>query len=208
MSDKDNPVVYDSDIDMWLDQFKADQGIDDFRSISQSVWLSALKYVQRHLFPDTSIFRSSKLIDNGYAPTTFNAYDYDMLMGICSYYIYISFLYDKEVSVFGFSCLTGVDNALIYQWGSGYRGALSSVSAEIYKRLMMAREESLSAKLASGKQNPVGILSILNHFYSWNLPGVTREVAKPALTADQLPRLGQIEPKSLSMADISQDDNG
>ena len=208
MSDKDNPVVYDSDIDMWLDQFKIDQGIDDFRSISQSVWLSALKYVQRHLFPDTSVFRSSKLFDNGNSLTNFNAYDYDMLLGICNFYIYISFLYDKEVSIYGFSLLTGVDNGSVYQWGTGYRGKLSPVSEAIYKNLMIAREESLSAKLASGKQNPVGILSILNHFYSWNLPGVTREVAKPALTADQLPRLGQIAQKSLSVADISQDDNG
>ena len=184
-------MVYDSDIDMWLDQFKIEQGIEDLRSISQAVWISALRYIQRHLFPDTSVFKSAKLTDNGCIPTTFNAYDYDLLLGVCNYYIYLCFLYDKEVSIFGFSCLTGVDNSIIYQWGAGYRGTLSQSSAEIYKNLMVAREESLSAKLATGKQNPVGVLSILNHFYSWNLPGVTREVARPALSADQLPKLGQ-----------------
>lgn len=184
-------VVYRSDIDMWLEEFKQEQGIEDLRSISQTVWMSALAYVRDHLFPDTSVFKSTKLTDNGCIPTTFNAYNYDLLLDICNYYIYICFLYDKEVSIYSFSLLTGIDNSLIYQWGAGYRGTLSQSSAAIYKNLMVAREESLSAKLVSGKQNPVGILSILNHLYGWNLPGVTREVVRPALSADQLPKLGQ-----------------
>ena len=54
------------------------------------------------------------------------------------------------------------------------------------------REQSLSNKLADGKQNPVGILAILNRHYAWNLPGVSKENAKQgALSAAELPKLGE-----------------
>ena len=58
---------------------------------------------------------------------------------------------------------------------------------------MKEREESLSNKLADGKQNPVGVIAILNKHYGWNMPGVSREAAKPqALPASELPKLGDI----------------
>ena len=49
---------------------------------------------------------------------------------------------------------------------------LSTKRIGIYKKLIQSREESLSAKLATGNKNPVGIMAILNHHYSWNMPGV------------------------------------
>ena len=53
------------------------------------------------------------------------------------------------------------------------------------------REESLSAKLVTGKQNPVGILGVLNRHYQWNMPGVSKETGtRKALDASQLPQLG------------------
>jgi hypothetical protein len=67
---------------------------------------------------------------------------------------------------------------------------LNNSSYDIYKKLNQSREESLSNKLVTGKQNPVGILGVLNRHYSWNLPGVSREQAtNKQLTASQLPRL-------------------
>ena len=67
---------------------------------------------------------------------------------------------------------------------------LSSRSFGIYKKLSQFREESLSNKLVTGKQNPVGILGVLNRHYQWNMPGVSREQAnKHALTAAELPKL-------------------
>ena len=48
----------------------------------------------------------------------------------------------------------------------------------------------MSIKLVTGKQNPVGILGVLNRHYQWNLPGVSREQAnKRSLTAAELPKL-------------------
>ena len=99
------------------------------------------------------------------------------------------FKYDKEISIIGFSTLTGIDTDTLNEWGNN-SNKLNSLSSVIYKKLSQAREESLSNKLASGKQNPVGVLAILNRHYAWNLPGVSREQAnKSALTAAELPQL-------------------
>ena len=103
--------------------------------------------------------------------------------------------YDKEVSIIGFSTLTGIDQSVIYDWGNN-SNKLSETSSEIYKKLNQFREESLSDKLATGNKNPVGILAILNRHYQWNLPGVSKEQSsRQALTADKLPNLGAIEEK-------------
>ena len=63
------------------------------------------------------------------------------------------------------------------------------------------REESLSNKLVTGRQNPVGVLGVLNRHYQWNMPGVSRESAnKQALTASELPQLGQTQQNTSSLA--------
>ena len=97
--------------------------------------------------------------------------------------------YDKEVSIIGFSTMTGIDEGVIYDWGNGST-KLSTASIQIYKKLNEFREESLSNKLVTGKQNPVGVLGVLNRHYAWNMPGVSREQAnKNTLSAAELPKL-------------------
>ena len=97
---------------------------------------------------------------------------------------------NKEVSILGFSTLTGIDESIIHDWGRNDR-KLSTLSSQIYEKLSHYREESLSNKLADGNKNPVGILAILNRHYQWNLPGVSKESAKTgALSAAELPKLG------------------
>ena len=182
----DEPIIYDNEIDMWLDEFKTAQGFDDFRTIPQTVWTAALIFVQRHLFPDTKILKikSPITVSNRHIN---DMYMYDVLDAICNHYIFLCYLYDKEITISGFCHLTGIEMSSVLSWGRGE--SLSSTALMICKRLRDGREESLAARMVTGRQNPVGILSILNHFYGWAQPGVTHEVAKPALTADQLPRL-------------------
>ena len=69
----------------------------------------------------------------------------------------------------GYSKLTGISNEIISMWGND-NNKLSSKSFEIYKKLNQEREESLSNKLADGKQNPVGVIAILNRQYGWASP--------------------------------------
>lgn len=191
--------VFENDIDLYLHQFQDEQGIEDLRSIPQSVWNSCLMYIQRHVFSDRDILKERNNIynNNGIMDSNYNMYNYDLLLNILDYYIYICGLYNKEVSSIGFSKLTGITNEIISMWGSS-NNKLSTKSFEVYKKLSEAREESLSNKLADGKQNPVGVLAILNRHYQWNLPGVSRENAKQSLTAAELPKLGTIEPLQIS----------
>ena len=78
-------------------------------------------------------------------------------------------MYSKEVSSMGYSKLVGISNEIISMWGND-NNKLSSGSFEIYKKLNQEREESLSNKLADGKQNPVGVIAILNRQYGWASP--------------------------------------
>lgn len=195
--------VYENDMELYLSQFCKDQKIDDIRKESQSVWNAALMYIKRHAFNEPDCLKSKEMhnIDGfmgGYS--NYNAYDYTLINRICDYYIYMCMMYDKEVSAIGFSLLTGIDRYTIATWRD--EGTKSSpLSSYIGKKISDFREESLSAKLATAKRNPVGILAILNRHYGWNLPGVSREQQnhKQALTASDLPQLGVANGQNTSM---------
>ena len=186
--------VFENDIDLYLQLFCENNNIQNMRQESQSVWNSCLRYIYTNVFKNTDILKSKDIrhIDNNSIPSTFNAYNYNTVLYVLDIYIYnLCFKYDKEISIIGFSTLTGIDTDTINEWRYKEPGSLSSV---VYKKLHDLREESLSNKLATGNKNPVGILAILNRHYAWNLPGVSRETdsSKKALSVEQLPKLGQI----------------
>lgn len=194
----DEPVTieyYENEIDAFLDIFKEQQGIEDLRTCSQSVWNAALMFVQRHVFNNKSMLKEQNNIytDNTLMNTNCNSYNYDLLNSIVDYYIYITALYDKECSIYGFSKLVNIAYQLIQEWGHNYNNSnrLSSKSCDIYKKLTDAREQSLIAKLVSMK-HPTAMAIILNKDYGYNLPGVSKEMAnKSPLPAAELPKLGQ-----------------
>ena len=195
---QDELEVFENDIQLYLKMFCEEQKINDIKKESQAVWNSALRYIYRHVFKNTDRLKSHTNIsvNNNTIPSTFNAYDYKKVLDVLDIYIFdMCMRYDKEVSIIGFSTLTGIDQSVIYDWGNN-SNKLSQTSSEIYKKLNQFREESLSDKLATGNKNPVGILAILNRHYQWNLPGVSKEqTLKAPITSDKLPNLGAIEEK-------------
>ena len=189
------PEVFENDIDMYLQIFCENQKppIEDLTKASQSVWNAALMYVHRHVFKNREYFRSKEKIDDiCITSSTFNLYNYNLVNDICDYYIYLCMTYEKEISVLGFSNLTGIPDSTIYEWGYNKR-ELSRVGSEIYKKLQKYNEESLENKLASGKAHPVGVIAILNRRHGWASPYTADSNSQraQALTADQLPQLGQ-----------------
>lgn len=190
--------VFENDIDIYIKLFCEEQKIDDLRAMPQSVWNGCLMYIRKNVFPkgsdrlkDKNIYTSA----HNDICSNFNRYNYGLVNDIVDIYIYYCTIYDKEVSIMGFSYLTGIDTDTINEWGRGR--VLGSLSAVIHKKLFAGREESLSSKLATGNKNPVGILAILNRHYAWNLPGVSRETEKrQVLGVDELPKIGQIAQKS------------
>lgn len=193
----DDVKVYENIFQELIDQFCIDNNIDDMRTASQSVWNSCLRNIYKHLFKNSDVLKSKKLRDTAInTRSNDNAYDITAISELLDIYVYdLCMKYDKEVSIIGFSTLTGIDHSTIYEWGSSNNNSeLSKRRFEIYKKLNHFREESLSNKLATGNKNPVGILAILNRHYSWNLPGVSRETGpRQALTAADLPQLSGSE---------------
>lgn len=189
--------VFENDIQMYLAMFCEEQGIEDMKKESQSVWNGALMYIRRHVFNVPGILKNSKPLD-GYVNNTnkglnksnCNSYNISMVDSVCDYYIYLCMMYDKEVSLIGFSNLTGINTDTLEDWGNEIN-KLSTASCAIYQKLRAYREESLSNKLVTGKQNPVGVLGVLNRHYQWNMPGVRQDGGtKRALAAQELPQLG------------------
>lgn len=192
--------VFENDIVLYLKMFCEENNLQDLKKESQSVWNAALRYIKKHVFKDKSRLKDKTNIDisNNRISSNFNRYDYNLVNEICDIYIDLCMIYDKEVSVIGFSNLTGIEYDTIYQWGSNninnISGRLSNMSFIIYKKLNHFREESLSNKLATAKSNPVGILAILNRHYQWNLPGVSREKAQPqVISVNELQQLEDIK---------------
>lgn len=188
--------VFENDIDLYLHQFQEEQEIEDLRAVPQSVWNAALMYIQRHAFSNRDLLKQGSNIytDNTIMETNCNSYNYDILDDIVNYYIYICNTNNKEISLMGFSKLTGIDIDTISLWGND-SNRLSSKSLGIYKKLMQEREESLSNKLADGKQNPVGVIAMLNRHYGWASPYTSdSNRQKQSLPAAELPQLGQNSP--------------
>jgi hypothetical protein len=155
--------IYDNEIKLQLDNFCNDFQIEDMSKESQNKWNAALLYIYKYVFKDTNKLKDKTNISN--------RYNIDMVNSVCDIYINYCYLYDKEISIMGFSKLTGIDTDTINSWGNNEYMASSNASV-IHKKLTKEREESLSNILISGKRNPVGILGALNRHYQWNMPGV------------------------------------
>ncbi len=186
--------IFENDIEYYLEEFKEKQNIEDFRQVPQSVWNGALRYVYSHVFKNnTELLKSHNNynIANNNIPSNCNMYNYDAVLEVVDYYIYnMCMVYNKEVSIIGFETLTGISQENIYNWGNE-NNKLSTSAFKIYKKLSQMREESLSNKLADGKQNPVGVIAMLNRHYGWASP-YTADSRKQAgaLSAAELPKLG------------------
>ena len=196
--------VFKNDIELYLKIFCEENGFLSPHDMTQSNWNAALMFIKSHVFKDKSVMkvkgRYKNYKNNDYDnyisclnKSNCNAYDIEKVDCICDIYIYLCLMYDKEVSLIGFYNLTGIHIDTLIDWGKNIN-KLSQTGCEIYKKLTSFREESLSNKLSTGKNNPVGILAILNRHYQWNLPGVSKEKAAPQLiSTDDLKKLDDIK---------------
>jgi hypothetical protein len=172
-------TVYNDNLDLYIHEFfrnrcYPDELTEDYISrASQSVWNACLMYLRKNVTSTLDLKQGNiysidnpNIYSNKTIDTNYNAYNYDLLLCIVDIYIYYCSLYDKEISFVGFSLLTGITDRIINEWGNSER--VNPTSFLIWQKLRHYREESLSAKLATGNKNPVGILAILNRHYQWN----------------------------------------
>lgn len=156
--------VYNNAIEEAISQYCIDHGLDkkDLYTMDQSRWNSVLMYIYQYAFKPASADKR-QYNEN----SNINYSDVDLLKSVCNIYINLCYEYSKEISILGFSKLTGINPDTIYTWGK--EDGLSRGTSDIYKNLNREREESLSVRLVSGRGNPVGILGILNRHYGWNM---------------------------------------
>lgn len=182
--------VYANDIEMYLGQYCIDHEIKhkDLYTIDQSRWNSVLLYIYKHVFKPT-INNNPNNRYNGKSNIDYS--NKELLNNVCDIYINLCYEYSKEVSVMGFSKLTGITVETLYEWLRN-GGEVERGSSEVAKKLNAEREESLSVRLVSGKGNPVGILGILNRHYGWNMGQPRGQEQK-----QQAPNIPQMEQKYL-----------
>lgn len=188
--------VFDTDMHYWLERFCEENDIDNIKKESQQVWNSALYYIQKHVFYNRDVLKSGRgyYTNTDDSTCTSDTYNYELVNNILDIYIYdMCMKYDKEVSILGFSTLTGIPRSLLMYWDG--HNTVSTLPLDIYEKLSTFREESLANKLINNKGNPVGLLAPLNRFYGWNLPGVSRDrTSQTTLSAAELPRLSSEQP--------------
>ena len=158
--------VYANDIEMYLEQYCIDHEIKrkDLYTIDQSRWNSVLLDIYKHVFKPTPNNNPNNRY-NGKSNIDYS--NRELLNNVCDIYINLCCEYSKEVSIMGFSKLTGIHKDTLYEWLNNRE--TESGSSDLVQKLNDEREESLSVRLVSGKGNPVGILGILNRHYGWNM---------------------------------------
>ena len=195
--------VYNNAIEEAISQYCIDHNLEqkDLYAMDQSRWNSVLMYIYQYAFKPVD---TDKRQYNEHSNINYS--DIDLLKSVCNIYINLCYEYSKEISILGFSKLTGINPDTIYTWGK--EDGLSRGTSDIYKNLNREREESLSVRLVSGKGNPVGILGILNRHYGWNmgqprgqdsrqkapdLPGLERKYLEQQADQGQKPELPKPE---------------
>lgn len=149
----------------------------DMRKAPQSRWNSALLYINANYFRlDKSVLQLKPFIYDKFLCCLSNKgqYNSDKVKEVLDTYIILCMEYDKEISINGFSFLTGIGADTISSWKNRkysycdeINGRGETLYCDIFKRLVNLREESLSDKLVSSNQ-AIAILGVLNRHYGWN----------------------------------------
>jgi len=162
-------------IDILLDSYCQENGIEDLKQEPQQVYVGGLMYVYFNLFAqDKTLLRlyTQGISNNNHVTDMYNDY---IIWCICEYYIYICHKYNKIPKPIEFSYLTGIDLDTLKRWEN-----MESQRPRAYgtvKTLRKAYETGLENGAQSGK-NPVGFIATLNHRFGWSADN------KPSLTVN------------------------
>lgn len=203
--------VFENDIQLYLSMFCESAGIESEFDIFPSQWNAALKYIYNHLIKNNPDILTIP-------HTVSNSYNLIAVNNLLDIYIFMCYSHNQEISIQGFSFISGISRDTIHSWGNSntrsyiykdlqgnvindiainnlkegeYIKEPSTAASDIYKKLVENNEESLVCLMKDRRNNPMKYLPILNKRHGWNLPGVSREQAnKNTLTAAELPKLG------------------
>lgn len=170
----------------------------DLKTAPESNFVYVLGYVADKLFKDTDIFKSE--------PNINNAFNTDKLMPLLDIYLDLCIRFNKTPSLWSFCRFVPVDYASIKEKyidnniynninnniqssNSNYSDLLNAPSTSwglIHKKILIARNDTLRAKLSDGKQNPVGIIALMNNEYNFNGDKPESEQDRKCLSVNDL----------------------
>lgn len=103
-----------------LEEYRAINDIEDLHRISKTRWKAALRFVYESVFkPEGKQRRKSALPYD----------DAELLDGIADIYISLCNEYEKDISLYGYSILTGISYEALHSWTKGIKDTLYYDSA-------------------------------------------------------------------------------
>lgn len=185
--DRVHRLIYEYLSRYWNEDSKDFVSPEDFitNRISPNVWRACLRHVGKQIYADGAL----KVEDR-----TFNQYDADKVEEALNLYLDLCDEYQKAPSCYTFEAFTGVTDEILDLWNRGERLTLDTVGNSKKRNfqtiLKNARQLALEDKLENGKQNPVGVIAIMNHEFGWNQSVPEIPTNKPkALSSGELPKL-------------------
>jgi len=109
--------------------------------------------------------------------------DDNIIYNILQLYIYLCRLFNKSISIKGFSSLSGIDYLIIESWKGEN---INSNKYKIAKIINDYREDYIKDKLLDSN-NIVGAIAVANHEYKWTQPTTEGHTTINILSGSELP---------------------
>lgn len=171
--DKDDYKLTDNEITEAIEQCCIDHNLD-ILNISTNQFSAILMQVGKQFFHDNSILYIHP-----------QKVDISLIIPLCDYYIYISKLYNKCISIELFCNLINIDMSVVEAW----KGCeLTSKNYAVYKRLTDTREGYIKSKLIDSN-NVVGSIAVANQEFKWTNGNNSGNTTINVLSGSSLPDL-------------------
>ena len=154
---KGDYVLTDTEVIDYMQEVAAEQG-EKLENITSNQFGYILTRVADKFFKHTHILQDMDADGNNY--------NYDYIYNIAMFYRSICLKYNKVISVYGYSMLTGIDVDILER----YKGLdITNKYYKIIKILTNERENYIKNKLVDSN-NVVGAIAVANNEFKWTTP--------------------------------------
>lgn len=195
-------VITMTDIENHLKDYCALKDIKDMCKETQMRWTAALLYIYEQCFkPNNETVRYNN------KNSILNYKDVKQLSDVADIYIRLCYENNKEVSIDGYSKITGIHKQTLYNWehkeyryikyiniSTGeeiedinewklnnrgeYKEELSTAHFDFIQKIRNEEEESTYQRASDVRGNQTIFLAKLNKRNGWNMPGIGRQESK------------------------------
>lgn len=160
-----------NDCVVYADQYATEQGQDSVVKLTQTQFTACLRYIN-HVY-----IKPSYDLHTDYHK---GMYDIDRLYVMYLVYRSLTERYDKAITLSGYCALCGISDVTIKGFidNNGVYGGrkVTPETLSFFKNLTSSQETSFRDLLITGKRNPVGIITLLNHDYGYATQTVRHEI--------------------------------